>query len=132
MRISLRTLAELDKPTVTYLLTYLFTHLLTYLLTYLLTLLLTHLFTYIFTHLLTYSLIYLLIYILTYLLNHLLTHSLTPCCTVLLEQLIGLQPVKKFAAFHGTRRFITALTSPSHIPYSNPARASPYPPHHTS
>ena len=34
-----------------------------------------------------------------------------PRCRVLLEQLTGLQPVKKFPAFHGTRRFITALTS---------------------
>ena len=33
----------------------------------------------------------------------------TPCCRVLLEKLTGLQLVKKFPAFHGTRRFITAL-----------------------
>ena len=39
------------------------------------------------------------------------TSLLTPRCTVLLEQLTGLQLVKKFPAFHGTRRFITALTS---------------------
>ena len=32
-------------------------------------------------------------------------------CRVLLEKLAGLQLVKKFPAFHGTRRFITALTS---------------------
>ena len=36
---------------------------------------------------------------------------LTPRCRVLLEKLTGLQLVKKFTAFHGTRRFITALTS---------------------
>ena len=36
---------------------------------------------------------------------------LTPWCKVLLEQLAGLQLVKKFPAFHGIRRFITALTS---------------------
>jgi len=36
---------------------------------------------------------------------------LTPWCRVLPEQLTGLQLVKKFPAFHGTRRFITALTS---------------------
>ena len=36
---------------------------------------------------------------------------LTPWCRVLLEKLTGLQLVKKFPAFHGTRRFITALTS---------------------
>ena len=36
---------------------------------------------------------------------------LTSWCRVLLEKLTGLQLVKKFPAFHGTRRFITALTS---------------------
>jgi hypothetical protein len=36
---------------------------------------------------------------------------LTPWCRVLPEQLTGLQLVNKFPAFHGTRRFITALTS---------------------
>ena len=40
-----------------------------------------------------------------------LHYLLTPWCRVLLEQLTGLQLVKKFPAFHGTRRFITALTS---------------------
>jgi len=43
--------------------------------------------------------------------THLLTYLLTPWCRVLLEQLTGLQLVKKFPAFHGTPRFITALTS---------------------
>ena len=38
-----------------------------------------------------------------------LTYLLTPWCRVLPEQLTGLQLVKKFPAFHGTRRFITAL-----------------------
>ena len=38
-------------------------------------------------------------------------HLPSPCCRVLLEKLTGLQLVKKFPAFHGTRRFITALTS---------------------
>ena len=38
-------------------------------------------------------------------------HLLTPTCRVLLEKLTGLQLVKKFPAFHGTRRLITALTS---------------------
>ena len=41
----------------------------------------------------------------------LLTYLLTPWCRVLLEQLTGLQLVKKFPASHGTPRFITALTS---------------------
>jgi len=40
---------------------------------------------------------------------------LTPWCRVLLEQLTGLQLVKKFPSFHGTRRFITALTSVRHM-----------------
>ena len=39
----------------------------------------------------------------------------TPWCRVLLEKLTGLQLVKKFPAFHGTRRFITALTSVHHL-----------------
>ena len=39
------------------------------------------------------------------------TYFLTPLCRVPLEKLTGLQLVKKFPAFHGTRRFITALTS---------------------
>jgi hypothetical protein len=42
-------------------------------------------------------------------------YLLTPRCRVLLEQLTGLQLVKKFPAFHGTRRFITALTSVRHL-----------------
>ena len=40
-----------------------------------------------------------------------ITYLLTPWCRVLLEKLTGLQLVKKFPAFHGTRKFITALTS---------------------
>ena len=43
-------------------------------------------------------------------------------CRVLLGKLTGLQLVKKFPAFHGTRRFITALTSVRHLSLS---RASP-------
>jgi len=38
-------------------------------------------------------------------------YILTPWCRVLLEKLTGLQLVKKFPAFLGTRRFITAHTS---------------------
>ena len=47
---------------------------------------------------------------------------LTPWCRVLLEKLTGLQLVKKFPAFYGTRRFITALTSVRHLSLS---RANP-------
>ena len=42
---------------------------------------------------------------------HHMGYLLTPWCRILLEKLTGLQLVKKFPAFHGTRRFITALTS---------------------
>ena len=40
-----------------------------------------------------------------------INYLLTPWCRVLLENVTGLQLVKKFPAFHGARRFITALTS---------------------
>ena len=43
-----------------------------------------------------------------------LTYLLTPWCRVLLQKLTGLQLVKKFPAFYGTRRFITALKSFRH------------------
>ena len=42
----------------------------------------------------------------------------TPWCRVLLEKLTGLELVKKFPAFHGTQRFITALTSVRHLSLS--------------
>ena len=45
-------------------------------------------------------------------------YSLTPWCRVLLEKLTGLQLVMKFPAFHGTRRFITVLTSVRHLSLS--------------
>jgi hypothetical protein len=47
-----------------------------------------------------------------------LTYLLTPWCRVLPEQLTGLQLVKKFPVFHGTRRFITALASVRHLSLS--------------
>ena len=47
-----------------------------------------------------------------------LTYLLTPWCRVLLEKLTGLQPVKKFPAFYGTRRFIIALTTVRHLSLS--------------
>jgi hypothetical protein len=43
---------------------------------------------------------------------------LTPWSVVLLEKLTGLQLVKKFTAFYGTRRFITTFTSAYHLPLS--------------
>jgi hypothetical protein len=45
------------------------------------------------------------------------TYLLTPWSRVLLEKLTGLQLVKKFPAFYGTRRFITALTSARHLSF---------------
>ena len=50
--------------------------------------------------------------------TYLLTYLLTPWGRVLLEKLTGLQLVKKFPAFHGTRRFITALTRVRHLSLS--------------
>ena len=58
------------------------------------------------------------------------TYLLTPWCRVLLEKLTGLRLVKKFPAFHGTRRFITALTSVRHLSlsYASPIQSIyPYP-----
>ena len=49
---------------------------------------------------------------------YLLTYLLTPWCRVLLKKLTALQLVKKFPAFHGTRRFITAFTSVRHLSLS--------------
>src|SRR5215510_9655971 len=57
-------------------------------------------------------------------------HLLTPWCRDLLEKLTGLQLVKKFPAFYGTRRFITALTSVRHLSLSwaNPIQSTyPHP-----
>ena len=42
----------------------------------------------------------------------------TPWSRVLLEKLTGLQLIKKFPAFYGTRRFITAVTSARHLSLS--------------
>ena len=62
--------------------------------------------------------------------TYLLTYLLSPWCRVLLEKLTGLQLVKKFPAFHGTPRFITALTSVRHLSLSwaNPIQSTyPHP-----
>jgi len=60
------------------------------------------------------------------------TYLLTPWCRVLLEKLTGLQLVKKFQAFHGTRRFITALTSFRHLSISCASPIQSTYPHPTS
>ena len=57
---------------------------------------------------------------------------LTPWCRDLLENLTGLQLVKKFPAFHGTRRFITALTSVRHFSLSWASPIQSIYPHPTS
>jgi hypothetical protein len=51
-------------------------------------------------------------------LTYLLTYLLTPWSRVLLEKLTGFQLVKKFPAFYGTRRFITADTRARHLSLS--------------
>ena len=61
-----------------------------------------------------------------------LTYLLTPWCIVLLEKLTGLQLVKKFPAFHGTRRFITALTSVRQLSLSWASPIQSIYPHPTS
>ena len=62
----------------------------------------------------------------------LLTYLLTPWCRVFLEKLSGLQLVKKFPAFHGTRRFITALTSVRRLSLSWVSPIQSIDPHPTS
>ena len=57
---------------------------------------------------------------------------LTPWCRVLLEKLTGLQLVKKFPTFHGTRRFITTLTSFRHLSLSWASPIQSIYPHPTS
>ena len=61
-----------------------------------------------------------------------LTYLLTLWCRVLLEKLTGLQLVKKFPAFYGTRRFITALTSLRHSSLSWASPVQSIYPHTTS
>ena len=71
-------------------------------------------------------------YLFIYLLTYLLTYLLALWCRVLLEKLTGLQLVKKFPAFHGTRRFITALTSFRHMSLSRASPTQSIYPHPTS
>ena len=64
--------------------------------------------------------------------HYVLRYLLTPWCRVLLEKLTGLQIVKKFPAFHGTRRFITAITSVRHLSLSWASPIQSIYPHPTS
>jgi len=81
---------------------------------------------YIYTHTHIY------IYIHTHTHTHTHTHILFPCSTVLLEQLTGSQPVKKFPTFYGTRRFITAFTSARQLSLSWASSIHSMPPNPTS
>jgi hypothetical protein len=55
-----------------------------------------------------------------------LSYLVTPCSRVLLEKLTGLQLVKKFPAFYGTRRFITKISPHAVIfIHMNPFHAFP-------
>ena len=54
---------------------------------------------------------------------------LTPWSRVLLEKLIGSQILKKFPAFYGTRRFITAFSSARHLSISRASSIQSMPPH---
>ena len=57
---------------------------------------------------------------------------LTPWWRVLLDKLTGLQLVKKFPSFHGTQRFITALTSVHQLSISWTSPTQSIYPHPTS
>jgi len=59
-------------------------------------------------------------------------YLLTPWSTALLEKLTSLQLVKKFPAFYGTRRFITALTSARQLSLSWVSSIQSTHPHPTS
>jgi len=60
------------------------------------------------------------------------SYLLTSWCRVVLEQLTGLQLVKKFRSFHETRKFITALTSVRHLSLSWVSPIQSIYPHPTS
>ena len=59
-------------------------------------------------------------------------YLLSSWCRALLEKLTGSQLVKKFPAFHGIRRFITALTSVHHLSLSWASPIQSIYPHPTS
>jgi hypothetical protein len=56
------------------------------------------------------------------------TTTTTPWSTVLLEKLTGPQLVKKFAAFDGTLKFITAFTRARHFSLSRARSIRSIPP----
>ena len=59
-----------------------------------------------------------------------LTYLFTPWSSVLLEKLTRSRLVKKFTAFYGTRRFITAFARAANCTYPEPDQYSPRPPTH--
>jgi len=63
---------------------------------------------------------------------HDISYFNTPCSTVLLQKLTGFQPVKKFPAFYGYRRFIIIFTSACHLSLSWASSIQSIPPHPTS
>ena len=62
----------------------------------------------------------------------LLTYLLTQWSIALLGKLTGSQLVKKFPAFYGTRRFITAFTTTRYLSLSWTSSTQSIPPHPTS
>ena len=65
-------------------------------------------------------------------LRYLLTYLLIPWCRVLLQKLTGSHQNKKFPAFYGTRRIITAFTSARHLSLPWARSIQSMPPHPTS
>jgi hypothetical protein len=59
----------------------------------------------------------------------LLTYSLTSCSRALLENVTGSQLARKFPAFYGTPRFITAFTTALHLSLSWARSIQSIPPH---
>ena len=64
--------------------------------------------------------------------NNVVYYLLTSWCRVIFEKLTAFQLVKKFPAFHGTRRFITTLTSVRHLSLSWASPIQSIYPHPTS
>jgi len=64
--------------------------------------------------------------------NDTLTSLLTPYSTVLPEKLTGSQLIRKFPAFYGTQRFITAFTNARHLSLFWTRTIQSMPPHLTS
>ena len=79
-----------------------------------------------------WNLLHIYIYIINSHILYVLTYVLTTWSRALLENLTGLQLVKKFPAFYVTRRFITAFTSARHQSLSWSSSIQSIPPNPTS